>query len=111
MRKTQLNEEEESRLRRLWAWIRPTMQEDGRKGFLSTYEEVHAVVLGIMIGLTFSSGGIVQYLSTLASAGVAGSRYQKGVPTKYSTQIKRELPHFVGGVVVGYVVSKVMTLI
>lgn len=89
-------------------WLKPTMREEGRHGFLSTYEEVHVFFMGFLVGITINSGGLAKYLSALLGSGLAGSRYQKGLSDDIKTSIKRELPHFAAGVVVGYAIASVI---
>lgn len=76
---------------------------DGRTGLLSTRIEVHALVIGMMIGVTLPAAGLVEYIAAVVGGGAVGSRFQKTIPKKYVEQVKAELPYFIAGVVIGYV--------
>lgn len=92
----------------LLKWLKPQMKDytdSGRKGILSTYEEIHAAVIGLMVGIAIPAAGLAEVLAALAGAGTIGSRVQRTVPKKYIEQAKRELPHLIGGVIVGWGVT------
>lgn len=78
----------------------------GRTGILSTYVEWHALGIGVAVGMHSATSGDLQTLSEIMGLVTAGSRIRKGLPDKYAKQVAAELPHFILGVVTGYVVSK-----
>lgn len=71
---------------------------DGRTGFLSTYMEWHALIIGLAVGTHVAASGDMQLVADLIGVGAAGSRLQKGLPEKYVQQAKSELPYFLLGV-------------
>lgn len=77
--------------------------DDGRTGILSTYTEVHALVLGLSAGVFAAQTGRFDEIAAIVGAGAAGNRAQISVPEKYRIQAKKELPYFVAGCAVGFV--------
>lgn len=82
---------------------------DGQTSPLSTLfsepEEVHAFVLGFAASSYVTAPEIVKQISALAGIGVAGSRLQKGFDD-YKAQARAELPYFIAGAILGFVVFK-----
>lgn len=76
---------------------------DGRTGFLSTYVEWHALVIGIAVGTVALRTGQFELIMAIVGAGAVGSRAQLGLPEKYLDQAKSELPYFIAGVVIAFV--------
>lgn len=86
-------------------WLRPDDSDsdgDGRTGVLSTYVEVHALVLGLSVGAMAAQSGDFSTVAAIVGAGAAGSRAQVGLPEKYVDQAKSELPYFIFGAGLGF---------
>lgn len=86
-------------------WLLPhesDMDGVGRTGILSTYVEWHALILGMSVGTIAAQSGRFDTITTIIGAGAAGSRAQLDLPEKYRDQARKELPYFIGGVVVGF---------
>lgn len=92
-------------------WILPdeTDEDGGRTGVLSTRTEVHAVALGITAGSHFGLSGDAQLINDVVGVGILGDRVRRAnaFPERYLEQAQEELPHFLGGVLVGYVATRV----
>lgn len=104
--KLPISDEKWGRVHAFLKWLLPSETDDpehGRTGPCSTYEECHAIFIGMMVGVAIPAGGLVQTVAAILGAGAAGSRYQKGIPQKYIKQVRAELPHFLAGVLMGYV--------
>lgn len=89
-------------------WLRPTPTEQGRTGFISTYDELKVFLLGICIGVGIPTGGMVEIVSALLAGGVAGTRIVQGLPAEEIEIIKREIPHFILGLALSYASSIVV---
>lgn len=70
---------------------------DGRTGVLSTYVEFHALIIGLFLGYIAARNGDVSVLLAVVGGAAAGSRAQLGIPEKYITQAKKELPYTIFG--------------
>lgn len=57
---------------------------DGRIGLFSTYDEIHAFIIGIAAGFVLTS-------------------MNNWLDEKYTHQVKQELPYAIGGVISGYI--------
>lgn len=89
-----------------WAPDDSDTDNDGRTGLLSTRIEVHALVLGIAAGTFVAQTGRFDEIAAIIGAGAGSSRAQLGLPDKYLTQAKKELPYFIGGVLIGFAGSR-----
>lgn len=68
-------------------------------------EEVHAFVLGVAAGSYVTAPELIKQIAALAGLGVVGSRLQKGFDD-YKQQARAELPYFIAGALVGYVLGR-----
>lgn len=90
-------------LRLFYDWIRPTLEEDGkRKGLLSTYDEFHILFFGVMVGVGVEAEGPDQLIAAILGSGAAGKRIIRGLPEDERKLVTKELPHFAIGVILGY---------
>jgi hypothetical protein len=78
---------------------------DGRTGFLSTYVEFHALAIGLALGTVAVQTGNIEMIAAVIGAGAVGSRVQGGLPEKYLHQAKRELPYFVFGTGLAFIIG------
>lgn len=94
-----------SKLSEMVRWLIPDTSDDngeGRTGFLSTYVEFHALAIGMFLGFIAAENGDVSVLLAVVGGAAAGSRVQLGIPNKYVTQAKKELPYTLFGFGITY---------
>lgn len=87
-------------------WLPDDSDHDGRGriGLLSTYTEVHALVLGLTAGAHFVLSGDAQLINDVLGIAIAGDRVRRArlFSETYREQATAELPYFVAGVAIGY---------